>query len=281
MALTIPTLDLEQELYYKEVGDRKVRLLLQLPRVRKYEKAPVYLIIPGGGWAMAEPESMIGMSRVSVDYARDHGWAVASLAYRIIRHDPVDMEQIVSDCMDAGRYLAHYAQKLGLDMGRVVTSGHSAGGHLALMMALAPQGAFVRDSVLADPFRVVACAPLSPPTVLYQSDTVPQTLAFSMDQLLPGTTLEEWKRYSPVDWVNARSVPCRTFAGTHDDLVFPLSSELLVKAYEKAGAECEAVYAQNGGHCFECKVPGAKVAPDALEIQKMLCGYLDRFAPEK
>lgn len=89
------------------------------------------------------------------------GWAVVSIDYRVCPVDGVVMNGVISDAMDAGRYLAHFANELGIDARRIVTSGHSAGGHLALMMALAPHAGFAEDT----PFQSVSAA-------RYDRDTV-------------------------------------------------------------------------------------------------------------
>ena len=60
------------------------------------------------------------------------------------------MNGVISDAMDAGRYLAHFANELGIDARRIVTSGHSAGGHLALMMALASPRRLCRGHAVSE-----------------------------------------------------------------------------------------------------------------------------------
>ena len=125
----------EQTLIYKKVGDREIELLFYPPTEQVFDRAPVYLIIPGGGWRSASAEAMVGFSLRSSHALRKRGWATLSLSYRYVSRDDVCLDDIISDCMDAGRYLAHFADVLGIDPHRIVTSGHSAGGHLALMMA--------------------------------------------------------------------------------------------------------------------------------------------------
>ncbi len=154
----IPTSAAEQNLAYKIVGDRRIELTFLPPTEKKFDRAPVYFIIPGGGWHEASKEAMIGFSKKSSDMLRARGWATVSIDYRVAPADGVDMIGIVSDAIDAGRYIAHFADVLGIDPRRVVTSGHSAGGHLAMMMALAPHAGFTVDSPfdpLKDEFEVV------------------------------------------------------------------------------------------------------------------------------
>ena len=173
----------EQKLIYKKVGERDVEMLYYPPTKAVFDKAPVYVISPGGGWHSASAEAMVGFSLRSSTLLRERGWAVASLSYRYVSRDNVCLDDVISDCMDTGRYLAHFADVLGIDPHRMVTSGHSAGGHLALMMAYAPHRAFVSDTPfdpLADEFTVVATAPLSAPTILFEDEMgyCPQAFGF-------------------------------------------------------------------------------------------------------
>ena len=45
-----PTGNQQADLIYKALGDREIMLTFLPPLKPVYEKAPVYLIIPGGGW---------------------------------------------------------------------------------------------------------------------------------------------------------------------------------------------------------------------------------------
>ncbi|MBR6410603.1 MAG: alpha/beta hydrolase [Clostridia bacterium] len=273
--ITIPVNRGEQTLTFKVTPVKALTMIFQPPIVSGDKPAPVYLIITGGGWHEGSAESMLGFSAQSCLYARSKGWAVASITYRF-NVDGADMDQIVSDCMDACRYLARFSKELGVDATRILTSGHSAGGHLALMLALAPHDLFKKESPYEEDFRVIATAPLSPPTVLYENG-VPVTLKFSMKELFPKMSEEDFKRTSPVTYVNAESVPCLSVAGDMDNLVYPVSSAILMDRYHECGAPGELVYSHKGGHCFECMVPGDKSEPDFAAVQTILERFIDRF----
>ena len=273
--ITVPVSREEQRLTFKVTPAKALTLLFQPPLKEGNAPAPVYFIITGGGWHEGSAESMLGFSAQSCLYARNRGWAVVSINYRF-NVDGCDMDQIVSDCMDAARYLTRFAEPLGIDPNRILTSGHSAGGHLALMLALAPHEMFRRESPYTEDFTVIATAPLSPPVVLYEQG-VPQTLKFSMKELFPNMSEEDFRRTSPDTYVTAGSVPCLSVVGAMDDLVFPVSSELLMDKYRACGAPGELVYSRNGGHCFESMVPGERSDPDFAGVQTILEGFIDRF----
>ena len=272
----------DQELVYKAVGDRKIELSFRAPLNRKYDRAPLYLIISGGGWHGESRQSMLDMSARSVELLRRDGWAVASIDYRVTGE--ATMRQLISDCVDAGRYLAHFSQELSINPRRVVTSGHSAGGHLALLLANAPHAAFTEDSpfdLTADDFLVVACAPMSPPTLLYDA-TGGNGWPFSdaYEQVFPRESADEAHRHflSPYDYITPASVPTLLFCGTHDDLVWPENSTRYAERCRAVGAPCRIVCSYYGGHCFEPKVEGKTADPDLGGVQELLTDFVRPFA---
>ena len=102
---TTPTAtDDRQDLIYKTVGDTKLDMIFLPPTEKRYDRAPVYFVIPGGGWHTTSAQSMVGFSARSIATLRARGWAVASISYRLTPHAVID--EIISDCMDGGRYLA-------------------------------------------------------------------------------------------------------------------------------------------------------------------------------
>ena len=68
--ITIPTGSVEADLVYKVIGDRRIELTFLPPYKKKYDKAPLYFIIPGGGWHMEKREDMINFSLRSVEKLR-------------------------------------------------------------------------------------------------------------------------------------------------------------------------------------------------------------------
>ena len=272
----------DQELVYKIVGDRKIELSFLAPLKRVSERAPLYLIISGGGWSFEDRKSMLGMSARSVELLRQEGWAVASIDYRVTGE--VSMRQLISDCMDAGRYLAHFSEQLAINTRRVVVSGHSAGGHLCLLLANAPHAAFTEDSPfdpIADDFLVVAAAPMSPPTLLCDS-TGGEGWPFgdSYERVFPHEPDTEAHRHflSPIDYITPVSVPTLLFCGTHDNLVWPENGTRYYERCRALGAPCRIVYSYYGGHCFEPKVEGKAPDPDLNGVQEQLTDFVRTFA---
>ena len=105
--MDIPRGQIKEDLVYKNTPQRDLMLTFLPPIKRRYEKAPVYFIIPGGGWHHEERQSMIEFSIQSVEALRNEGFAVVSIDYRVCGEGVV-MSEIIADCFDAARYIAHY-----------------------------------------------------------------------------------------------------------------------------------------------------------------------------
>ena len=109
---------------------------------------------------------------------------MVSVDYRVTSTaSSTTIDDEVSDVTDAARYLAHYADKQAIDSRRLVPSGRSAEGHLALMLALAPHDRFRRDSVLTNDFTIAACAAISPIALLYSGGACPTPMFFDTNEL--------------------------------------------------------------------------------------------------
>jgi acetyl esterase/lipase len=89
------------------------------------------------------------------------GWDVVSINYRLATSTAgpgVRAAQILNDVDHAMRYTVANASKLGLDMHKLVLSGGSAGGHLALMEALTSSTGQFTDPALPANLKSVKVA---------------------------------------------------------------------------------------------------------------------------
>ena len=66
----------ERIITYKTIDDKKIDLIYLPPLSKKYEKAPVYFLISGGGWHNESKVAMYGFSKISADELRKMGCVV-------------------------------------------------------------------------------------------------------------------------------------------------------------------------------------------------------------
>ena len=110
MEVNTPKDNNEQALIYKSVKNKDIALTFLPPLNAIYEYAPVYFIIPGGGWHNETRESMLDFSTSSVLQLRKNGFAAAAIDYRVSKEVGIGIEEIISDCFDAARYISHFAR---------------------------------------------------------------------------------------------------------------------------------------------------------------------------
>jgi acetyl esterase/lipase len=110
---------------------RRQTLDLYLPD-RPKSKPPLVIFIHGGFWTLSDDQYRIGPSLAEVLRAR--GVAVALVRYKLAPdyQHPSQAEDVAA----AVAYLAREANKFGYDSGRIFLAGHSAGAHLAALVAL-------------------------------------------------------------------------------------------------------------------------------------------------
>jgi acetyl esterase/lipase len=114
-------------------ASRRQTLDLYLPSGLK-TKPPLLIFIHGGFWMLSDDEFRIGPSLAEALVSG--GIAVALIRYRLApanRH-PSQAEDVAA----ALAYLTREAEKYGYDSKRVFLAGHSAGAHLAALIALDP-----------------------------------------------------------------------------------------------------------------------------------------------
>ncbi len=92
----------------------------------------LFVIIHGGGFIANDSQSR--QAQWMYRYFRDHGYACASINYRLAQEEP--FPGAVCDCKAAIRFLRANAENYGYDAEHIAVFGESAGGYLATMCAV-------------------------------------------------------------------------------------------------------------------------------------------------
>src|SRR5260370_17846389 len=93
---------------------------------------PVVIFIPGGFWGAAYNLDHAGHMCAALSRA---GAATWSIEYRRIGDPGGGWPGTLDDVLQGAEHIAKLAPRYGLDLGRLVAAGHSAGGHLVLWLA--------------------------------------------------------------------------------------------------------------------------------------------------
>lgn len=97
--------------------------------------APLFVFVHGGGWRQGDKRNATGAEKVA--HFTGRGFAFASVNYRLVPGARV--EDQAQDVANAIGHLVAHARELGIDARRIVLAGHSAGAHLAALLATDPQ----------------------------------------------------------------------------------------------------------------------------------------------
>lgn len=160
------------------------------------ERPPLAVFVHGGGWQRGMPELVAEKPA----WFRQHGWAFASVGYRLLPEATV--EQQAADVGAALRLLREQAAELGCDPDKILLLGHSAGAHLTALVGTDPQfagSAFpaIRGALLSDGAAYDVVEQIRDPRPMLQSLYRP---AF-------GTDPQRQLALSPIHHVGAPDVP--------------------------------------------------------------------------
>lgn len=207
-------------------GDSRRSLDLYLP-ADTGRKPPLLIFIHGGFWLLTDEDFRIG-PYVAQALTRE-GVAVALLRYRLATAAPHPAQ--AEDVAAGMALLMREATRYGYNVDRMFLSGHSAGGHLASLVAL--DESFLRKHN-ASPRSLAGVVSFSG---LY--DLAPKW-SVSNDQRVAtektfGSTPAVLKRASPVTHARGDAPPFLILSGQSDFPGFPLDARKFFDALARAG----------------------------------------------
>jgi acetyl esterase/lipase len=165
----------------------------------------------------------------------------------------------VEDCRCALHWVVQHAKDYGFDTSKVVLTGESAGGHLALMTGMVtaadgfdnscelPASDWSGQGGPAD-IKVAAIVNFFGLTDLPAELQPPHPANFVIRWLGGPDRMELAKRLSPVTYVRSNSPPIISVHGDKDPVVPYEQAVHLHQALDRAGVKNQLVTIQGGGH---------------------------------
>jgi acetyl esterase/lipase len=266
------------DLVYGEVpGFRPLELDLYLPGAAPSASAapvPVIVHVHGGGWRRGSrrvPLPRLGAGFYDELAAR--GFAVAAIDYRL--SGEARYPAALEDVRAAIGWVREHAAEYGMDPGRVFAWGDSAGGHLALMAALAGAQGNGDEGSGSAVQGVVAWFPVTDLAGLLDDVAAagghPDPGPESREALFLGAPAASVpglaREASPVNHASAAAPPVLLMHGAADDLVPPAQSIRLAKALAQAGATVELELVPGATHFWNG-------AGDVAAIVRRSAGFL-------
>jgi acetyl esterase/lipase len=237
---------------------------------------PLAIVVHGGCW-LAE---IGGMDRraVAIDNMRpaaaaltDAGIATWSIEYRRLGNDGGGWPGTFTDVANAADFVRTFAREQRLDLARVVTIGHSAGGHFALWLAARPKLAKTSELYTSDPLKVAGVVDLDGPGDLKATIALQQPVCGSpvITDLVGGSPEQRPARYhdaSPIELLPL-NVPVDFYAGR----MFAAHAAPYEAAAKRAGDVVRTTVLAEAGH-FVFIDPRSDVWPQVAASVRRLAG---------
>ena len=205
---------------------------------------PTLIWIHGGGWVAGTKESAV----MSLMPWFEMGWNVVNVEYRLGRVSLAPAA--VEDCLCALRWVAANAKQHDFDVTKLVVSGDSAGGHLALTTGMIPESAgFDRQCPGVPLPKVAAIVNWYGITDVADLLDGPNRRSYAVAWLgsMPDRA-EVAKRVSPMQFIRPGLPPILTIHGDADPTVPYQHGVQLDAALGKAGVPHQLLTIPGGKH---------------------------------
>jgi acetyl esterase/lipase len=262
----------EREITYDERFGDSTTMDVFLPVAEPGEPRPAVMLVHGGSWRYFDRDRYKAVAR---RLARS-GYVTASIDYRLVPDGA--FPNSVHDTGCALAYLQNHADELGIDPGRMVLMGYSAGAHLSSLVAVADDPILMPDCVEG--------APAPPAGVI--SGAGPQDMrtlpdARAVREFMGGTESERPVAYelaSPVTHASADDPPFLFVHGAQDLFVDIDQSEQMRRLLRDEGVEAELLQLAGTGHVFnpsdDASTLGIALSTESPEAWLAVMDFLER-----
>lgn len=253
---------IEPDVVFGQGGGRDLKCDLYIPPPALKNGIGV-LLVHGGGWVQGDRTQLRGYGIL----LGRKGYLCVASEYRLVGESP--WPACIQDVKAAIRWMRADAERLGIDPGKIVIEGNSAGAHLVLMAAGTPgvpafEGDGGNAGVATDVAAVIA---FYPPTSLdaphYGNRVHPL-----FGRPVPA---EEARAASPVTYVNGGYPPTLLLHGNADETVPAADSTLMYEALHRVGAPVELHMYARQPHAFDADPLLGRQCADIMAL------FIERF----
>jgi acetyl esterase/lipase len=212
---------------------------------------PTLVFFHGGGWILGTKESALP----SILPWLEMGWNVVNVEYRMAR--VAEAPAAAEDALCALRYVVANAKNNNIDTNKIVVSGESAGGHLALLAGMVPATAGLTAICAGGGFtgnemgvpKVAAIINWYGITDVNDMLEGANARSYAVQWVGSGQNRNDVaKIVSPLTYVRAGLPPILSIQGDADPIVPFSQNTRLRDALTKAGTPNELLPIAGGGH---------------------------------
>ncbi|MBU2997785.1 alpha/beta hydrolase [Cellulophaga baltica] len=221
-----------KKVLYKVINGDSLYLHIYQPKLQTKPTAAIVFFF-GGGWAVGNPNQFYQQS----EYLASRGMLAISAEYRIKKKHGTTPFDCVEDGKSAIRWVREHADELNVDPEKIVASGGSAGGHIAICTALIEghENSNENLKISSKPNAVIGYNPVFDTTEKgYGSKKV----------------AGREKEISPCHQIKAKLPPMLNFHGEADKTVPFENAQRFTRLMNEADNKCELVSFKNVGHGF-------------------------------
>ena len=241
---------------YRTASNWDAKLDVYEPRGLKAPN-PTIMFFHGGGWTNGSKEA----STFSLLPYLQMGWTVVNVEYRMT--NVALAPAAVEDARCALRWIYRNAAQYNFDTSKIITSGQSAGGHLALITGMLPASAGFDNTCPGDRAGGASSSAPNNTDELKVAAIVDWYGIADVNELISGANQRSWatawlgvlpnreelaKQVSPLTYVRAGIPPIISVHGDADPVVPYTQKQRLHTALAKAGVAHELVTIPNGKH---------------------------------
>ena len=224
---------------------------------------PVVVFLHGGCWLAQYDIAYVAELERAI---ADSGFAVWSLEYRRVGDDGGGWPGTFTDVARGADYLRVLAPQYGLDLTRVVASGHSAGAEFALWLAARRKIPATSEIYVANPLPIAGVLGLAPaPDLdgLYTSGACGGVAG----PLMGGSPAQHPERYAAASPMQLApiGVPQILVLGARDQSWAPVGRSYFTRARASGDTQIELVEAPEAGH-LEFVEPKSSTWPVVLRF---------------
>lgn len=213
-----------------------------LPAGRDSANTKVILFIHGGSWSGGDKNEFFDAIPALRTKLQDY--ALFNMNYRLAKDNSTRFPAQINDIQAAMKFITAKAAEYRINASKFCLVGASAGGHLALLQSYA----YNQDG------RIKAVVDLFGPTDLidlYNNHPIPDQARPVVVNFLGATPAHNpdlYRQASPINFINARTVPTRIFHGSAD-FVVPVTQSITLKArLDTNRVKSEITIYPNEGH---------------------------------
>ena len=251
---------------FKKVGDTELRLHVVKPKGwAASDTRPCMVAFFGGGWSSGNPAKSISYAK----WAAKYGLVGVSPDYRTRKRFDGKPEDCVADGRAAVRWIQDHAKELGVDPGKIVVQGASAGGHVAAWTAIPDP---VTPQTASDPVPSPGPAGL----ILLWPVTDTGTNGYGGPKRF-GNDEARANNLSVTGRMPAKMPPTLVFHGTGDATVKFANSEEFQAKMKANGNDCELIAFPDAPHSPQSSKEGEKGKAVRAKIAEESLKFLERL----